>query len=129
MFEGLTFETIEAAVMETARGRWFLDEFARRIRAAETDRIEALLQLIESRLPPASAPDAIMDHHQVAVSIQQRLLDLTDALRAAGAYGDVCARIESQAEALIDLARRRNLMRAAKMLEAGIAGSRRMPAT
>jgi chemotaxis regulatin CheY-phosphate phosphatase CheZ len=30
------FETIEAAVMETARGRWFLGEFARRNRTADT---------------------------------------------------------------------------------------------
>ncbi len=78
-------------------------------------------------MPTAPAPDADVDHHQLAVSIQQRLLDLTDALRAAGASADVCARIESQAEALIDLARRRNLMRAAEMLEAGISGSRKIP--
>ena len=38
------FEIIEAAVMETARGRWFLAEFARRTRAAET---AALLQAID----------------------------------------------------------------------------------
>jgi hypothetical protein len=30
------YERIEAAVMETARGRWFLMEFARRQHAAET---------------------------------------------------------------------------------------------
>jgi hypothetical protein len=126
-FEGLQFDAIAAAVAETPRGRWFLDEFARRTRATETERIEELLRLIESRLPSASPPDADVDHHQLAVSIQQRLLDLTDALRAAGASADVCARIESQAEALIDLARRRNLMRAAEMLEAGIAGSRKIP--
>jgi hypothetical protein len=30
------YETIEAAVMETARGRWFLAEYARRNRAADT---------------------------------------------------------------------------------------------
>ena len=32
------FEALEAAVRETPRGRAFLDEFARRIRATETDR-------------------------------------------------------------------------------------------
>ncbi len=30
------YEAIEAAVMETARGRWFLDEYARRRRTADT---------------------------------------------------------------------------------------------
>lgn len=118
-FEGLQFDAIAAAVAETPRGRWFLDEFARRIRAAEMERVEGLLQIIESRLPPA--PDASVDHHQLAVSIQQRLLDLTDALRAQGASEDVCARIEERAQALIDAARQRNLERAAEMLEAGVA--------
>lgn len=39
---GLTpddFETIEAAVLETPRGRWFLAEFARRIREQESSRL------------------------------------------------------------------------------------------
>ena len=43
------FEAIEAAVMETARGRWFLQEFARRRRAEATDEILAVLARIESR--------------------------------------------------------------------------------
>src|SRR5215208_8459186 len=30
------YESIEAAVMETARGRWFLSEFAQRNRTADT---------------------------------------------------------------------------------------------
>jgi chemotaxis protein CheZ len=33
------FEALESAVRETARGRAFLDEFARRLRATETDRV------------------------------------------------------------------------------------------
>ncbi len=35
-FGDLDFDTIEAAVMETARGRWFLKEYARRNRNADT---------------------------------------------------------------------------------------------
>ena len=49
------FERIEAAVRETERGRWFLDEFAQRIRAAETlqavnaiDRLERRVALNET---------------------------------------------------------------------------------
>ena len=38
------FELIEAAVRETERGRWFLDEFARRIRTSDT---EALIRAID----------------------------------------------------------------------------------
>lgn len=127
-FDGVEFEAIAAAVAETARGRWFLDEFARRIRAAEIERVESALLRIESRLPPEPAQGDGHGRQALVVSIQQRLLDLTDALRASGASEDVCARIETQAQALIDLARRRNLMEAAEMLEIGISGSRQSPA-
>ncbi len=47
----LDFDTIEAAVMETARGRWFLKEFARRNRNADTQAVlEALERLKEKPL-------------------------------------------------------------------------------
>ncbi|MEN6543441.1 hypothetical protein [Parvibaculum sp.] len=38
------FDTIESAVMESPRGRWFLAEFARRARAADTDRLLAAIE-------------------------------------------------------------------------------------
>ncbi len=41
------FDAIREAVMETARGRWFLDEFATRLRTAETARLSDGLQRIE----------------------------------------------------------------------------------
>jgi hypothetical protein len=45
-FGDLDFDTIEAAVMETARGRWFLKEYARRNRNADTQAVlEALYRL------------------------------------------------------------------------------------
>ena len=43
------YEAIEAAVMETARGRWFLAEFARRNRTADT---QVLLDAIGRRRSP-----------------------------------------------------------------------------
>ncbi len=46
------FDAIESAVMETPRGRWFLTEFARRTRAAETDR---LLDAIERHTEAAKS--------------------------------------------------------------------------
>src|SRR5205085_9695245 len=52
------YEAIEGAVMETARGRWFLAEFARRNRNADTtmllkalDRIEAAMRRERSDQP------------------------------------------------------------------------------
>ena len=53
------YPSIEDAVMETPRGRWFLREYARRIRAAETsDLLAAFARLelaIAQRLDPAAA--------------------------------------------------------------------------
>jgi len=109
-FEGFAFETILAAVMETPRGRWFLDEHARRVRAAEFERVEAALARIERRLQPSHGHVREAETRIVALSVHQRLVDLAAALRASGVSEDACARIETQAQALLDLARRRNLM-------------------
>lgn len=60
------FEAIEAAVMETARGRWFLAEHARRQRLAEAAGVFDAIKSLEERLaaqafvpapPLAPAPD------------------------------------------------------------------------
>jgi chemotaxis protein CheZ len=42
------YETIEAAVMETARGRWFLVEYARRNRHADTQMLLGALERLEN---------------------------------------------------------------------------------
>lgn len=47
--EDSDFELIEAAVRETERGRWFLDEFARRIRASETASLIRAIDRLEGR--------------------------------------------------------------------------------
>jgi chemotaxis protein CheZ len=44
------YEAIEAAVMETARGRWFLAEYARRNRHADTTMLLKALDRIESTI-------------------------------------------------------------------------------
>jgi len=44
------FETIEAAVMSTARGRWFLREYARRLRSEETREIVEAIARLEQHL-------------------------------------------------------------------------------
>lgn len=55
------YEAIEAAVSETPRGRWFLAEFARRHRAAETDR---LIETIERLFATAGeARKAALSEH------------------------------------------------------------------
>lgn len=46
------FIAILSAVMETERGRWFLAEFARRNRHAETDRVLAAIARLEAAMAP-----------------------------------------------------------------------------
>ncbi|MEM8812505.1 MAG: hypothetical protein AAGF59_07780 [Pseudomonadota bacterium] len=55
------YEAIEAAVMETARGRWFLAEYARRHRAADTEMLLAAIRKLEASLHPDATPDADTD--------------------------------------------------------------------
>jgi hypothetical protein len=52
------FETIREAVMETQRGRWFLDQYAARLRAAETQGLIAGMKRLETAV--SSNHDALM---------------------------------------------------------------------
>lgn len=57
------YEQIEAAVMETARGRWFLHEYARRNRHADTTMVLSAIERLQRQLLDApvvaAAPAAI----------------------------------------------------------------------
>lgn len=64
---------IEAAVMETARGRWFLAEYARRNRNADTDTLLTAIDKLEKTVVRERAPSSLM--HQVR-------MDLTDMANA-----------------------------------------------
>ena len=52
------FEAIEAAVMETERGRWFLGEFIRRRRAEDTVHILSAINRLEERAVEADTAEA-----------------------------------------------------------------------
>ncbi len=56
--EAEDFEEIREAVMETARGRWFLDQYASRVRAAETEGLIAGMRRLETAL--SANHDAVM---------------------------------------------------------------------
>ena len=49
-----SFESLEAAVLETQRGRWFLEEYARRQRSAETLAILEILKKLENSITNTS---------------------------------------------------------------------------
>ena len=80
------YEAIEAAVMETARGRRFLSEFARRSRSADTETaLEAFrkLQLVRQDQQPAEELSRLRrDIMETATAIAQTRRDLA-AMQAA----------------------------------------------
>ena len=67
------YDAIEAAVMETVRGRWFLAEYARRNRHAETERILEVLDRIEDRIQAPSKPLQIE-------GVQMNVLEMAQAI-------------------------------------------------
>ncbi len=99
------FETIEDAVLETARGRWFLREFARRARAADTGRLLDALGRIENLLSGRERASAAVafdgEHHARQLEERrERLSEIGWMLRERGYDGDVCALIEKEARAV-----------------------------
>jgi chemotaxis regulatin CheY-phosphate phosphatase CheZ len=44
------FEALEAAMRETSRGTWFLDEYARRVRGTDTDRVFQSIEKLSTQI-------------------------------------------------------------------------------
>jgi hypothetical protein len=80
---------IESAVMETARGRWFLAEHARRNRHADTNLLLAAIDRLESNIrgdEPARSVDRIRsDLFEMANSIARTKAEIAD-LKPSGAH-------------------------------------------
>ena len=90
---------IEQAVMETARGRWFLLEYARRQRAAETQRLTDAVDRLEAMMTGAASPaappiPAVPEEDRAALA--ERLSDLAWRLREDGADPALCAELERE---------------------------------
>ncbi len=85
----IEYEAIEEAIMQNPRGRWFLNEYARRNRAADTDRlVDAIEHLYHTALenrtkqqegtaPSANLPSANLD------VIRRALHDMRHTINAA----------------------------------------------
>jgi hypothetical protein len=71
-----TFEQIEAAVRETERGRWFLDEYARRHAKPDTLELLGSLRRIERALATHSSTGPGPD----MLSLTQRIIEARKAL-------------------------------------------------
>jgi len=70
------YGAILAAVMETPRGRWFIEEFTRRNRTADTDKllsaIEAIGNVAQAATAPAQTVDVLrLELQEMSASIQQ----------------------------------------------------------
>lgn len=67
------YEAIETALLESSRGRWFLNEFSRRNRSADTQMLlEAITKLEATMLAPRD--NAGQDH------IRQELIEMSEAI-------------------------------------------------
>lgn len=78
------YEAIEAAVLESPRGRWFLAEFTRRNRAADTLMLLEAIRKLERGVAESSP-------HQVSDELAAELQSLSDAIGStlAGDAGEV----------------------------------------
>lgn len=70
------YDAILAAVMETPRGRWFIEEFTQRNRTADTDKllsaIEAIGNVAQAATAPAQTVDVLrLELQEMSASIQQ----------------------------------------------------------
>ena len=94
------YEEIEAAVMETSRGRAFLLEYARRLRAAETAQVLGALARIEQRIASPQATTIAPDLREAVSLVHQRLVDIAASAQSRGADARTIVEIETQARAL-----------------------------
>ena len=105
------YESIEAAVTETVRGRWFLNEFARRNRAAELRQVLDAMGRLESAmaaksaaaLPPADPSIRLM--MQRIKEISGQLDTLARDMRDAGVAERFATGLEHEARAVAGLIR------------------------
>src|ERR1700754_1433001 len=75
------YDAISAAFMETARGRWFLGEFAKRNRNADTHLVLDAVARIEQTLTAQRQPDPDSGRAEALAAIKATL----DEARAAAA--------------------------------------------
>ena len=105
------YETIEAAVTETVRGRWFLGEFARRNRTAELRqlldamaRIENVVSTAQQPALPPSDPSIRMLMQRVK-EIAGQLGTLSGEMRGAGVDPRFSESVDHQARAVAGMMR------------------------
>jgi len=96
------YDAIAAAVMETARGRWFLAEYARRNRQTDTEMVlSAIARLERLCTVPAAMLDQGADLSETARTIAE-LRDDLDRAGVGGASARLSARIHETAAGIVE---------------------------
>lgn len=100
------FDVVEAAVAETERGRWFLREFSRRNRVADTAILLDALQVLEHRLVASSAADdTAVGSVEANTDEGASPVEPTDRLEAlSGRLDDARRELSAVSDAMRDLA-------------------------
>ena len=97
-FPASEFEVIETALMETARGRWFLAEFARRNRTADTELLLDAIARLESSLTESEVPPELdrmrMDLMEMSETIARTRQDIASVRAGDGSVMPVLAAVE-----------------------------------
>ena len=105
------YEAIEAAVTETVRGRWFLNEFARRTRVAETRLLLDAMGRLEATIVGASQPALPSADPSIRLLIQRikeiagQLDEAAHAMRDDGVDTRHWTAVDNQARAVAALMR------------------------
>src|SRR6266487_953026 len=96
------YDLIEAAVMETGRGRWFLAEYARRNRHSDTMTLLGAIGRLEAAIrgePTAQSVDRIrFDLFEMAKAISRTKAEIAAIkpdVEDSGKFGDVTAELDS----------------------------------
>ncbi len=111
------YEAIEAAVTETVRGRWFLNEFARRNRAGELrqlldamSRLEGAVASGQAAVPPPADPSVRLLMQRIK-EIAGQLDMLSLDMREAGVDERFASAVEKEARAVSGMMRGTTLPR------------------
>jgi hypothetical protein len=104
------YEAIRARVMDSARGRWFLQEYTRRNRNSDKELVLAALERLERLVrtqrdggPPGARPDnsELSEHRSHSLAeisgLSERLLGVVNRMRERGFDAAACDEIESLA--------------------------------
>src|SRR5438067_240710 len=92
------YDAIEAAVMETARGRWFLAEHARRQRAADTQSVLTAIGRLESLLMARPPSQAAAELPPAPMAVSTAFAPRTDPTAAASSGLNFPAFLETREE-------------------------------